>query len=273
MRRMAVDAHVHLQDFGPMAAEAISGARAAGVSLFVSCGTSEADWLTLRELAAGASDILPCYGVHPWFVEKRSSRWLEALRAVLCADPSAIGEIGLDRHVDGWNETAQEEAFVAQLQLAKELRLPFMVHCVAAWEWLLRLLSAEGPFPCGFMLHGYGGSAELVPRFLGLGAYFSFAGNTLREKSERRRLALKAVPPERLLIETDAPALLPPRAFCARNFRSPSGDVWNAPENLPLISGGLAEVLGWSAVCLGEQVQANAWALLGPILERRGVKR
>jgi TatD DNase family protein len=80
-----------------------------------------------------------------------------------------------------------------------------MLHCVRAFGRLLEILREEGPLPAGFLLHAYGGSAQLVERFARLNAYFSFAAFSLDKRRPRSAEALRAVPADRLLLETDCP--------------------------------------------------------------------
>ncbi len=124
--------------------------------------------------------------------------------------PSAVGEIGLDRWKPDLPYAGQEEIFLAQLQLAAERNLPVSIHCLQAWGRLHELLR-DHPRPArGFVLHSFGGPAEMIPAFAKLGAYFSFPGYFLHERKLRQRETFKHVPPDRLLIETDAPDQLLP---------------------------------------------------------------
>ena len=98
-----------------------------------------------------------------------------------------------------------------QLRLAAERNLPLSIHCLQAWGPLLDILRAEPRPACGFLLHSYGGAAELVAPLAELGAYFSLPGYFALERKTRQREAFRQVPADRLLIETDAPdQSLPP---------------------------------------------------------------
>lgn len=170
---------------------------------------------------------------------------------------AVIGEIGLDRLQAGLEREAQEAVFREQLALATRLGRPVMIHCLKAWGWLLEVLRDAGPPPAGFLVHGYGGAADLLPELTALGGYFSFGGTVLDPARRRARAALLAVPHDRLLIETDAPAMPPPEAY-----RAP-GTEYNEPANLPLIVQGVAQLLGRPTEELATLTWENGERLLG----------
>jgi TatD DNase family protein len=266
MRRLSlVDAHVHLQDavFASCLGDVLERASQQGVARWVCNGTREADWGAVARLAEERPSIFPCFGLHPWHVGERSGQWFEALQRQLVSLPSAIGEIGLDRAIEPRDERGQEEVFKAQLRLAREMNRPVMVHCVRAWGWLLRVLKEEPPPAAGLMIHAYSGSVELVTRLTRkYGAFFSVAGTVLDRRSPRQQAVLGAIPRDRLLLETDAPDLLPRAEF--RPFSLPHGSEKpaNEPANLRAILGGVAAVLGLSEFELAGMIGQNAKKLL-----------
>ena len=170
------DAHNHLQAerFGGRQAEML--AECSEVERMVVNGCCEADWPAVAALAKAHPQVLPSFGYHPWYIHERSDDWEAELNRMLDAHPAAVGEIGLDRWKEGLDYEGQEEVFVTQLRIAAERNLPASIHCLKAWGRMLELLQ-EGPIPeRGFLLHSYGGSAEMIPAFAALGAYFSFPG-------------------------------------------------------------------------------------------------
>lgn len=194
------DAHDHLQNFasedelGP----ALRAAGEAGVEDMLCCGTCPEDWGRVLELAGRDARIKPCFGLHPWLTAEEG--WLPKLEEFVRRTPCCVGEIGLDgvRGLPG-----QEEIFTAQLALAARFGRPAVLHCVKSWSRMLELL--KGAHLDAFMLHAYGGSAEQVKDFAALGGYFSFGAEITDPARERLRAALAAVPPDRLLFETEAP--------------------------------------------------------------------
>ncbi|KAG5108680.1 hypothetical protein JHK84_045587 [Glycine max] len=134
---------------------------------------------------------------------ERSPNWFETLREYFDSTPSAaVGEIGVDKgsHGKKIDFSEQIEVLRQQLELAKELNKPASVHCVCAFGDLLELMKSMGPFPAGVILHSYLGSAEMVPEFSKLGAYFSFSGFLMSQKANKAKKMLKMI---------DAPDALP----------------------------------------------------------------
>lgn len=247
-----IDAHVHLPDIAPGDGwTALARAKAAGVRRLVVCGTRPADWPLVRALAADEA-VIPCFGLHPWMVAQYGD-WRGELAEHLAAVPSGLGEIGLDRAARGIDYAQQEAAFIVQLRLARDLDRPAMVHCVRAWGRLVELLAEHAPDR--FLLHAYAGSADLVPVLARRGAWFSFAGSVLHPGRDKARSAIQAVPPDRLLVETDAPALPLP------------GQAESRPEHLPAVVAGIADILGEDPESLRARLWHNACGLLGALLD------
>ncbi|KAI3718836.1 hypothetical protein L6452_19721 [Arctium lappa] len=208
------DAHCHLQDprIFKRAPKLIKTALDNGIVHFAVNGVSEKDWHLVKEMSNDHPSIIPSFGLHPWFIMDRTPNWLSSLREFLDATPSAaVGEIGLDKgsHGKTISFADQVETFRLQLELAKELRRPASVHCVRAFGDLLDIMKSIGPFPEGVILHSYLGSAEMVPEFAKLGAYFSFSGFLMAMKESKAKRMLNTVPSDRILLETDAPDAVP----------------------------------------------------------------
>ncbi len=199
------DAHCHWQaTTGGAGGSLVCGE---GLGGMVCCGTSPDDWLALQRGTAGVPGVIPAYGLHPWFVSGEAgadAAALDSLAALLATDPqAAVGEIGLDFARRDVASAARQQALLeAQLRLAQRLGRVAIVHCVRAWGVLVDTLSAVGPLPCGLVLHAYDGSAEMVAPLARLGAFFSFkAGGDM--PSPKTAARMQAVPPERLLLESD----------------------------------------------------------------------
>jgi TatD DNase family protein len=260
------DAHNHLQDdrLAPEL-EAILGSLAAeGIVKMVVNGSCEADWPRVRALAARSTRIIPCFGYHPWYVKKRTTEWRQVLTGFLDDTPAGMGEIGLDRWVWGHDIEDQTEVFIWQLRLAAERDLPVTIHCLQAWGRLLETLRAQ-PLPRrGFVLHSYGGSAELIGPLAELGARFSLPGYFAHERKARQREVFRQVPFERLLIETDAPdQSLPADRVSYPLFEAGSGQPINHPANLGAVYRFAAELTGRPLDALAEQVEENFLRLFG----------
>jgi len=283
---MFYDAHNHLQDawLAPHRKVVLQELPALGVEGAVANGTEAADWGAVASLANEFPWIVPSYGLHPWHAGNRESDWQSHLRACLDAAPrAAVGEIGLDRWIldhakpddprlDGLRRAPfdeQIEVFTWQLALAAEQNRAVSIHCLDAWGALADLLRVVRLPLRGVLLHAYGGPAEMVRSFAEHGAYFSFNGAFLKDlpagytagspaRLSRRLEAFKAVPAERLLIETDAPAMpLPPDRRRFELPPAPDGQTINHPGNIAAAYTGLAELRGVSVETLAEQVKEN----------------
>ena len=262
------DAHNHLQDdrFGGQQNELIAASVRQGVARMVVNGSCEGDWPQVLTLARAHAQVIPSFGYHPWYVHERSPDWQATLAHFLDEVPSAVGEIGLDRWKPGLGYAGQEEVFVTQLRVAAARGLPVSVHCLQAWGRLFDLLR-ENPRPRGgFLLHSYGGPREMVAPFAQLGAYFSFPGYYLHERKARQREVFRHVPPDRLLIETDAPdQLLPdplnPHPLADANTAKPI----NHPANLAAVYRGVARLLGEPVEKLTDRVEKNFLRLFGEL--------
>jgi len=278
---MLCDAHNHLQDdwLVPHLDAIAAECGRLDIGAMVVNGTAENDWPRVAGLAQRFAFVRPSYGVHPWDVRGRSPHWLETLRVRLIAEPrAAVGEIGIDRwilegeHPDYFPPggpapaplAEQIAVFLPQLALAVELNRPASIHCLQAWGQLDELLRSRPLPPRGVLLHAYGGPAERVPGFVKLGAYFSFNGSFLAEKKTRQQTAFRVVPADRLLVETDAPALAPPANWLRFPLPpSPEGKAVNHPANLAATYEGLARLRGVSVGELTAQVEANFARLFG----------
>jgi TatD DNase family protein len=260
------DAHNHLQD-GRLIPhyEAIWPAiRREGIVKMVVNGSSEEDWAVVLDLARKYPEVIPSFGYHPWYVKARTESWQNCLLSYLDKAHGAVGEIGLDRWIKDYDLQQQEQVFVWQLRVAAERNLPVSIHCLQAWGKLLELLRVEPRPQVGFVLHSFGGSHEMISELAKLGAYFSLPGYFAHERKKRQRDAFLQVPPERLLIETDAPdQLLPPERDLHPLLDSKSGKAINHPANLGVVYQFAAELFEESIEDLAAGVEANFSRLFG----------
>ncbi len=254
------DAHDHLHDARllPWRAEFLAELPALGVCRAVVNGTREDDWPAVAALAAQVSWVLPSFGLHPWHVNGRSAEWRGTLRRFLDAHAGAgIGEIGLDRWIEGHDIAAQSECFHAQLAIATERNLPATIHCIRAWGALWDIIR-EGTVPArGFLLHAYGGPVEMVRGFLDRGAYFSFPASFLHERKSAQREIFRTLPADRILVETDAPDLGPPPEKNPRPLADEHGKPLNHPANIVLAYDALAEIRSVTRSELAAEVAEN----------------
>jgi TatD DNase family protein len=248
------DAHCHLQEpeLAPVLAEAMQRAAATGVVGLMCCGTAERDWGRVALVCSEYPGVAPSYGLHPWYVAERSPDWLDRLTQVLKAG-SGVGEIGLDHGLETFDAQVQALVFEQQLDLADRLGRPVSVHCRKAFGALSDIMRRRGPLKHGGVLHSYSGAADLVPFFVERGFHISFSGSIANPRNRRGRASLAAVPGERLLIETDCPAINPAGAATAVN----------EPANLAIVLKAVAEVRGAPQEAIAELTYANALRLFG----------
>lgn len=266
-RMKLYDAHNHLQDvrLGSQREAAVATAVEQGVALMVVNGTSEGDWGEVAVLAKRHSEIHPAYGLHPWFTSGRADGWEQRLIEMLKADPKAsVGEIGLDRWIEGHDIDDQESVFRSQLELARELSRPATIHCLKAWGRLMDVLRSERIPERGFLLHSYGGPAELIPELVNLGARFSISGYFAHARKAKQREVLRRVPIDRLLLETDAPDMQPPDEWNRFPFVAPDGRPCNHPANIRAVYAFATEMFGISVEELADVVGRNFRELFGP---------
>lgn len=217
------DSHAHLDDarFDPDRAEVVERARAAGVGciLTIAEATQPAAVEKTMLLLVEHNFIWMALGVHPHEARHATAALLDEVEN-LVQQPRVLawGEIGLDYHYDHSPRDVQQSVFRDQLQRARSLKLPVVIHCREAWDDCLRTLEEEwASSGLGGILHCFSDTPETARRALDWGFLISFAGNVTFPRAEALRTAAAAVPLESLLIETDCPYLSPQKARGKRN--------------------------------------------------------
>jgi TatD DNase family protein len=258
-----VDSHAHLADpaFDADRDAVIARARLTGAAAIVCIGESLASADRARAIAADHPGFVwYTAGVHPHDAAEFSpQRDLPGLRDHLAAGAVAVGECGLDYHYDHSPRDRQRAAFAAQLELARELGRPVVVHTREAESDTAALIAEAGRDGVRGVLHCFTGSASLARTALDAGWFVSFSGIvTFRNWADEDILRL--VPADRLLAESDAPYLAP----------VPHRGKRNEPAWVSLTVGRLAVARGVDAAALGADVAANARALFGLAAEDAG---
>lgn len=180
----------------------LARARRAGVTELICPGTSPPGWK--RQRALGQSGVHLAFGLHPWWV---GPGWEAAVNELELSGAVAVGEIGLDRLRP--NLELQREAYLAQLELARQQSLPVILHLVKAHDMVGdELRGLKG------VIHSYSGSREQLKPHLARGMLISFSGGALRG-GKKVEQALRSVPADRLLVETDSPYQSPEPARLA----------------------------------------------------------
>jgi len=218
---MFVDSHAHLdgKQFQADREQVISRAHQAGVEAIVAIGNGDGPG-TLDcgiQLAEKCEFMYATVGIHPHEAKLATDADFAELER-LAKRPRVIawGEIGLDYYYDHSPRELQQQVFVKQMELARGVKLPIVIHCRPsggsedAWDDCLRLIGQHSaPSGLGGILHCFTGSCSHAKRALDMGFMISFAGNVTFPKAQQIRDTAKEVPLERMLIETDSPYLAP----------------------------------------------------------------
>lgn len=230
--------------------------RSRGIARWGVNGTRESDWDAVLAMADEFPEVYPSLGLHPWYVRERTDGWADRLVEALERTPCGVGEIGLDKWIRDADLDDQEIVFRRQLEIADEFQRPITIHCLQCWGRLLEVLrdSPLPPLERGFLLHSYGGPSELIAEFIEVGARFSFSGYFLHERKKDVRARFRdQIPFERLLLETDAPAMAAPEEMRAIEI----GKDVNHPGNLTVVYESIAEIYDVSLEALEAQMVKN----------------
>jgi TatD DNase family protein len=236
---MLIDSHVnlHAPQFDGDRDAVIARARAAGVGLMVNISDKIANFPKVRALA-DQPDIWCTVGAHPHEAKDHTELTSDQLVA-FAADPRVvgIGETGLDFHYDLSPRDVQAEVFRTHVAAARTTGLPLVVHTREADEVMGAILEEEharGAFK--ILMHCYTSGAELAARAAALGAWFSVSGIATFKAAEDVRALVRAMPQDRIILETDCPYLAP----------MPHRGRRNEPAFLPAILAKLAEIRDWT---------------------------
>lgn len=250
-----VDAHCHFDfpRFDDDRDGVLARASAGGVKRLVIPGVRQSDWSRGRELAAQVEGIDYCLGIHPWFIAEHGPEALAELELALrtwSPAPVALGECGLDRLKGELAE--QQPWFERQVDLARKLALPLVVHSVRCHDEVAAVL-ARKRVDVPVLVHGFAGSYQQASRLVALGCYLGVGGVITYDRARKTRDALARVPVESLVLETDAPDM-PPAGVRPGN---------NSPEQLPSILSALAALRPESEAELAGQIWTNTAKLYG----------
>jgi len=242
-----VDSHCHLQeqfvaDGDPTAAQsALQRARSAGVTGVICVGTDQTTSVQAIALARAVhsgdlGESLPqvraVIGLHP-HEATQSRTWISELVAEQGTEIAGIGECGLDYFYDHAPKAEQRQAFVDQIGIAHEAKLPLIIHARDAWEDLFAILDGEG-VPQETVLHCFTGGPDEAAGCIERGINVSFSGIVTFKNAQPTRDAVRVVPAERLLVETDSPFLAP----------TPHRGQTNEPAYVALVGRAVAEAAG-----------------------------
>jgi TatD DNase family protein len=207
-----IDSHCHL-DYAPMSpdlAGTLARAHAAGVEQCVHIGCSPKSMAPAVELARSHAQVFASVGIHPHEARHLDDAMLEQIEQLAADDKVvAIGETGLDYHYDFSPREAQLLAFGKQIDLAKRLDLPLVLHIRDAHADAWQVLAEHAPRENPGVVHCFTGTPAEAERWLELGWHISFSGIATFKTAVALREAAALVPRDRIMLETDAPYLAP----------------------------------------------------------------
>lgn len=248
---MLFDTHVHLNadQFQDDVEEVIERALDAGVKQMVVVGFDEKTIKGAMELAEKYEFIYASVGWHPVDAIDMTDdhlKWLEEL----ASHPKvvALGEMGLDYHWDKSPKDVQKEVFRKQIRLAKKVKLPIIIHNREASQDIIDILKEEGAHEVGGIMHCFSGSVEIAKQCIDMNFYISLGGPVTFKNAKKPKEVAKAVPLDRLLIETDCPYLAP----------HPYRGKRNEPAYVALVAEKIAEIKEMSVEELGKITTDNA---------------
>jgi len=256
-----IDTHAHLNQphFEADLAGVLQRADEAGVESVICVGITAQSSATAAALAAAHRQIYAAVGIHPNDAGRAGDDdWQRVVTLLDAPRVVALGETGLDRYWDDTPLDVQQEFFARHLRLAQDRDLPVIIHCrEAEAETIAVLAEAAGRGPLRGVLHAFAGNVDLARRCLDWGLFVSFAGNVTYTNAKFRPLreSVAAIPDDRLLIETDAPYLVP-HPLRGKQKR-------NEPALVRLTARTLAELRGCPLEDLARQTRANARRLFG----------
>ncbi|MEP7296384.1 MAG: TatD family hydrolase [Burkholderiales bacterium] len=263
---MWIDSHCHLDaaEFNADRDAVVARARAAGVTQIVVPAVARTNFDTVRRLAH-AHGFAYALGIHPMAVGSAVEDDLRHLADLLAEhrdDPSlvAVGEIGLDHFVPGLDRADQERFYVAQLKLARRAGLPVIVHVRRSADALLkhlRVIQVQGG-----IAHAFNGSTQQALAFVELGFKLGFGGAMTFDRALQLRRLAAELPLDALVLETDAPDILPHWLYRTKAEREAGATSRNEPAELPRIAQVLAELRGIPLAALAQATSANVRAAL-----------
>jgi TatD DNase family protein len=242
-----IDTHAHLDGCDAAPEELLARAREAGVQRVIAVGSGIDSCRATLAIAERESGVFAALGIHPHQAGGPEADRLDELAALLRHERAvAVGEAGLDFYREWAPRDAQRDLFSDELELARELGKPIVVHNREADSETAAMLAG---FDGTVVLHCFS-SPGLLDAALERGYYVSFAGNVTFAKADGLREAARRVPADRILAETDSPYLAP----VPRRGRP------NEPANVVHTVAALADVRGEDAAELAARIDANATA-------------
>ena len=254
-----VDTHCHLDaaEYEADRDAVVEAARESGVTQIVVPAIGRANFGIVGEFDVRYPGCRHALGIHPMYVDRAQENDVAELDARLARGRAiAVGEIGLDFFVEGYDQARQEWFFAEQLKLARKYELPVLLHIRRAQDTILKHLRR---IPVrGGIAHAFNGSRQQADAFIALGFKLGFGGALTYPRALRIREHAASLPLEAIVLETDGPDM--PPAFAPRSR--------NDPGNLPRIAAELATLRALPLGSLALATTANARAVLPQLADR-----
>ncbi len=236
---MLIDTHAHLNDerLLPIVSDVVSNMDSDGLSRIITVGYDYESSRVNQQLARDYDNVYFTVGVHPHDSKTYSQEMEDYFVATIKDDAKcvALGEIGLDYYYDLSERDVQKKIFVRQLDLANELSIPVAIHLRDAYGDMVNLLrDNRNKLKNGVILHCYSGSKELVKEFSKYDMFYSFGGAITFRNATDKPDVVRAVPRDRIMLETDCPYMTP----------VPYRGKTNLPQYVSLVRDKMAEILG-----------------------------
>jgi TatD DNase family protein len=202
-----IDSHSHIDvaEFDGDRDAVLARARAAGVGRQIVPAIAVSGFANLRDLCAAQPGLSAAYGLHPMYLAEHRPEHLGELVAWIERErPCAVGECGLDFHVEGLDPAAQRSYFQRQLEIARDFGLPLIVHARRALDEVVMTLRGMR-LRRGGVVHSFSGSVEQARQLWNIGFCIGIGGPVTYPRARRLREIVAAMPLEFLLLETDSP--------------------------------------------------------------------
>lgn len=247
---MLIDSHAHLDDnrFDKDRDKLIKSLKDDGVDMIINIGADLQSSIKSVSLAEEYDNIYAAIGIHPHSAKEMDDSTIEVLKSFTNREKVvAIGEIGLDYHYDNSPRDVQRKRFKEQLDLAKEVDLPVVIHSRDADQETFDILKEAQNGTLEGVIHCYSGSVEMAKEYIKLGFYISLAGPVTFKNARVSREVAKAIPLDKLLVETDSPYLTP----------EPNRGKRNEPMYVRYVAARIAETKGVAFEEVATKAAAN----------------
>ncbi len=246
-----IDTHCHLDmiNSGDDISTTITRAAASGVTQIITVGINLESSRKAIRFAAQYDSVYATVGIHPHNVQELNDSSYAELEK-LCREPKVVayGEIGLDYVKQYAPKDIQLEHYARQVDLAKKMKLPLVIHDREAHDDILHILNKKAPFSAGGIMHCFSGDWHLAQKVLDLGFVISIPGVVTFNKAAVMQEVAQKVPLEKLILETDAPFLAP----------EPLRGKKNIPEYVLYTAQKIADLRGLSLEEIAHATTENA---------------